>query len=36
MESRREVLLPLLSVLYMQRFIKAFRKAELDKHYGAV
>jgi RNA-directed DNA polymerase len=30
------VLSPLLSVLYMHRFIKAFRKAELDQRYGAV
>lgn len=30
------VLSPLLSVLYMHRFIKAFRKAELDTRYGAV
>jgi RNA-directed DNA polymerase len=30
------VLSPLLSVLYMHRFIKAFRKYELDKRYGAV
>jgi RNA-directed DNA polymerase len=30
------VLSPLLSVLYLHRFIKAFRKAELDKRYGAV
>ncbi len=30
------VLSPLLSVLYMHRFIKAFRKHELDKRYGAV
>ena len=27
---------PLLSTLYMHRFIKAFRQAELDKKYGAV
>src|SRR5215475_14394221 len=27
---------PLLSVLYMHRFIKAFRKAELDRRFGAV
>ena len=30
------VLSPLLSVLYMHRFIKAFRKAELDRRFGAV
>ena len=30
------VLSPLLSGLYLPRFIKAFRKAELDKRYGAV
>jgi RNA-directed DNA polymerase len=30
------VLSPLLSVLYMHRFIKAFRKAELDHRFGAV
>jgi RNA-directed DNA polymerase len=30
------VLSPLLSVLYMHRFIKAFRNAKLDKRYGAV
>jgi RNA-directed DNA polymerase len=30
------VLSPLLSVLYMHRFIKAFRKASLDQRYGAV
>jgi RNA-directed DNA polymerase len=30
------VLSPLLSVLYMHRFIKAFRKAELDRRCGAV
>jgi RNA-directed DNA polymerase len=29
------VLSPLLSVLYMHRFIKAFRKAELDRRFGA-
>jgi RNA-directed DNA polymerase len=30
------VLSPLFSVLYMHRFIKAFRKAELDRRFGAV
>ena len=30
------VLSPLLSVLYLHRFIKAFRKAELDRRFGAV
>jgi RNA-directed DNA polymerase len=30
------VLSPLLSVLYMHRFLKAFRKAELDRRFGAV
>ena len=30
------MLSPLLSVLYMHRFIKAFRKAELDRRFGAV
>jgi RNA-directed DNA polymerase len=30
------VLSPLLSVLYMHRFIKAFRKAELARRFGAV
>jgi RNA-directed DNA polymerase len=30
------VLSPLLSVLYMPRFIKALRKAELDRRFGAV
>jgi RNA-directed DNA polymerase len=30
------VVAPLLSVLYMHRFIKAFRKAELDRRFGAV
>jgi RNA-directed DNA polymerase len=30
------VVSPLLSVLYMHRFIKAFRKAELDRRFGAV
>jgi RNA-directed DNA polymerase len=30
------VLSPLLSVLYMHRFIKAFRNADLDRRFGAV
>ena len=30
------VVSPLLSVLYMHRFIKAFRQAELDRRFGAV